>query len=167
MQGPLAASTDWLKIDGDGIMTPSAALDSGNEHASGSYDAIRVYLWAGITAPTTPGRDAILESLSGMTSYMKSHPLPPEFVEEPGATTRGNGPISFSAALIPFLQATQTTDAATMQKHRLNAAWSQRSLLYGDPPHYYDQNLAMFAVGYTEGRYRIQSNGDLKVSWQR
>jgi endoglucanase len=160
-------ATDWLGIDENGIMTPSAPLDSGKEQAAGSYDAIRVYLWAGIAGAGTPGRDAILESLPGMISYMNGHSLPPEFADGPRGTTRGTGPVSFSAALIPFLQAVQADEAAATQRHRLNSAWSQGSQLYGDPPHYYDQNLAMFALGYTEDRYHIQSNGDLKVSWQR
>jgi endo-1,4-beta-D-glucanase Y len=160
-------ATDWLKIDSDGIMSPAPALDSDTEQAKGSYDAIRVYLWAGITPSSAPGREAILKDLSGMTSYMESHALPPEFVTESQPSLQGTGPISYSAALIPFLQASQASEAAAQQQKRLNAAWSARSSLYGEPPRYYDQNLAMFALGFTEHRYHIQNNGDLEVSWQR
>jgi endoglucanase len=160
-------ATDWLKIDTDGIMTPAPPLNSDTEEAAGSYDAIRVYLWAGLTASATPGRNAILNDLSGMTAYLKSHALPPESVTESQPSIHGTGPISFSAALIPFLQASQAFDAVTQQQKRLNAAWSSRSGLYGEPARYYDQNLAMFALGYTEHRYRMQNNGDLEVSWQK
>lgn len=160
-------ATDWLKIDTDGIMSPAPALNSDTEEATGSYDAIRVYLWAGLTASATPGHDAILNDLSGMATYMKSHALPPESVTESQPSIHGTGPISFSAALIPFLQASQAFDSVTQQQKRLNAAWSSRSGLYGEPPRYYDQNLAMFALGYTEHRYRMQNSGDLEVSWQK
>jgi endo-1,4-beta-D-glucanase Y len=149
------------------MMGPSPALDADSDQATGSYDAIRVYLWAAITSPLTPGRGAILKSFSGMAAYMKVHPLPPEVVTEVEHSARGTGPISFSAALIPFLQAIQEDKAATAQQSRLEAAWSARTGLYGNPPRYYDQNLAMFSVGYTEHRYRIQSNGDLEVLWRR
>lgn len=160
-------ATDWLRITPDGTMHPTPALDSDTEQATGSYDAIRVYLWAGITSPGTPGRDAILNDLSGMASYMKRRTLPPEFVTQGFPPTRGTGPISFSAALIPFLEAAQAPDAAAVQQRRVESAWSARSGLYGTPPRYYDQNLTMFALGHTEHRYRIRTNGDLEVSWQR
>ena len=160
-------AADWVEIAPDGTMRPTTSLSSDAGQATGSYDAIRVYLWAGITSPSTPGRNAILKDLSGMTSYMKVHSLPPEFVMENQPATRGTGPISFSAALIPFLQASQASESAALQEKRLNSAWSRQSGMYGQPPHYYDQNLAMFALGYIEHRYRIRNNGDLEVSWQR
>lgn len=160
-------ATDWLKVESDGTITPTPALDSAESQATGSYDAIRIYLWAGLTPATVSGRDAILKSLYGMASYMKSHTVPPEFAGEGQAAVRGTGPVSFSASLIPFLEAVQELDAAHVQEKRLTSAWSVHTGLYGNPPRYYDQNLAMFALGYTEHRYRIQSNGDLEVSWRR
>ena len=160
-------ATDWLRVESDGTISPAPALDSGESQAVGSYDAIRVYLWAGLTPATAPGRDSILKSLYGMASYMRSHSVPPEFAGEGSPAIRGSGPVSFSAALVPFLEAVQQFDAARLQEKRLASAWSARTGLYGNPPRYYDQNLAMFALGYEEHRYRIQSNGDLEVSWQR
>jgi len=160
-------ATDWLRVEFDGTISPTPALDSGESQAVGSYDAIRVYLWAALTPATAPGRDSILKSLYGMASYMKSHSVPPEFAGEGSAAVHGTGPISFSAALVPFLEAVQEFDAARLQEKRLTLAWAERTGLYGNPPRYYDQNLAMFALGYKEHRYRIQSNGDLEVSWRR
>lgn len=158
-------ATDWLKVESDGTTSPTPALDSAESHASGSYDAIRIYLWAGLTHASTPGRDAMLKNLYGMVSYMKSHSVPPEFAGEGQPAVRGIGPVSFSAALVPFLEAVHEFNAAHLQEKRLTSAWVARTGFYGDPPRYYDQNLAMFALGYTEHRYRIQSNGDLEVSW--
>jgi endo-1,4-beta-D-glucanase Y len=159
--------TDWVKVESDGSISPTPALDSVASQAVGSYDAIRVYLWAGLIPTATPGSDAILKSLYGMASYMKSHSVPPEFASGGQPAVRGIGPISFSAALIPFLEAVDEFDAAHLQEKRLTSALSARTGLYGNPPRYYDQNLAMFAFGYKEHRYRIQSNGDLEVSWRR
>jgi len=102
-----------------------------------------------------------------MTSYMKTHPLPPEFVIGYKPEVRGDGPISFSAALIPFLQESKAPEAAAQQEKRLKDALSTSTGLYGHPPRYYDQNLAMFALGYTEHRFHIQSSGELEVSWHR
>jgi endoglucanase len=160
-------AADWLQVTPDGTICPIPAPDGSTAMATGSYDAIRVYLWSGITSPGTPGRDAVLRELSGMATYMRKHPTPPEFVtEDPPAATHA-GPISYSAALIPFLQASQAPEAAALQQRRLNVTWSSRSGLYGEPPRYYDQNLSMFALGYMEHRYRIRNTGELEVSWQR
>jgi endo-1,4-beta-D-glucanase Y len=160
-------AADWLQVTPDGTICPIPAPDSSTAMATGSYDAIRVYLWSGITSPGTPGRDAVLKELSGMAAYMRRHPAPPEFVTEDDPVTTHPGPISYSAALIPFLQASQAPEAAALQQRRLNVAWSSRSGLYGEPPRYYDQNLSMFALGYMEHRYRIRNTGELEVSWQR
>jgi endoglucanase len=159
-------ASDWIKIDSDGSITASPPLEAVSDQASGSYDAIRVYLWAGLTASSTSGRDVILKSLSGMAAYLKTHPLPPEYAPE-GAAPHGVGPVSFSAALIPFLQSVQDPNAAVTQQRRLSNAWSASTGLYGNPPRYYDQNLAMFSIGYIEHRYSIQSNGDVEVPWRR
>jgi endoglucanase len=159
-------AADWLQVSSDGIIRPIPAPGS-MASAMGSYDAIRVYLWSGITAPGTPGHDAVLNELSGMANYMKAHPLPPESVTAGQQVPSHTGPVSYSAALIPFLQASQAPQAASLQERRLNAAWSSRSGLYGEPPRYYDQNLSMFALGFIEHRYRIRNTGELEVSWQR
>jgi len=38
--------------------------------------------------------------------------------------------------------------------------------LYGEPPAYYDQNLALFAEGFVGGRFGFRSDGSLKVEWE-
>jgi endo-1,4-beta-D-glucanase Y len=160
-------AADWLQVTPDGTICPIPAPDGSTAIATGSYDAIRVYLWSGITSPGTPGRDAVLKELSGMAAYMREHPAPPELVTEDHPATTHAGPISYSAALIPFLQASRSPEAAALQQRRLNFAWSSRWGLYGEPPRYYDQNLSMFALGYMEHRYRIRDTGELEVPWQR
>jgi endoglucanase len=102
-----------------------------------------------------------------MAGYMRTHTDPPEFIRDGNPAIRSSGPISYSAALIPFLEASRAPEAAKQQERRLNVAWSSRSGLYGEPPRYYDQNLSMFAIGFVERRYRIRKTGELDVSWQR
>jgi endo-1,4-beta-D-glucanase Y len=160
-------ASDWISITRNGTIAPTPAPGGSTTVATGSYDAIRVYLWSGITDPATPGRDAVLKALSGMADYMRTHTDPPEFVQDGNPAIRSSAPISYSAALIPFLEASRAPEAAKQQERRLNVAWSSRSGLYGDPPRYYDQNLSMFAVGFVERRYRIGKTGELDVSWQR
>jgi len=37
--------------------------------------------------------------------------------------------------------------------------------LYGKDLAYYDQNLALFATGYLDSRFRFGPGGELKVEW--
>jgi endoglucanase len=160
-------ASDWITISPNGTIHPMPPPDSHTTVATGSYDAIRVYLWSGITDPGAPGRDAVLKELSGMTTYMRTHSDPPEFVHNGNPATGSSAPVSYSAALIPFLDASRAPAAAKQQERRLNVAWSPRTGLYGDPPRYYDQNLSMFALGFLEGRYRFRKAGELEVLWQK
>ena len=55
---------------------------------------------------------------------------------------------------------------ADAQAKRLASGLDAGSGLYGNPPHYYDQNLAMFATGWMEKRYRMDKDGRLKLKWK-
>jgi endoglucanase len=39
--------------------------------------------------------------------------------------------------------------------------------LYGKDLAYYDQNLALFAIGFIDGRFRFGADGELNVEWKR
>ena len=69
--------------------------------AAGSYDAIRVYLWLGLTDSKTPGRGDLLNYLTGMSNYMKSQKVPPERVDTTGKVVDPNGPIGFLCGAVP------------------------------------------------------------------
>jgi endoglucanase len=149
--------TDWMDVNSGGV-SPSAV---------GSYDAIRVYLWAGMLDPATPGRGAILKALSGMARYLHSNPTPPAKVKQDGSIEDAKSPLGFSAALLPYLSALGEKELEGAQNSRLRAGFDPKSGLYGKPPRYYDQNLAMFALGWTERRFWFDSQANLKMSWGR
>jgi endo-1,4-beta-D-glucanase Y len=132
----------------------------------GSYDAIRVYLWLGISDPATPGVQALLPRVSGMATYLKMHVTPPEQVDSLGRVLSTNAPPGFSAALIPYLHALGLKAPEKLQIERLAATFDTAQALYGHNAAYYDQNLALFSTGWTEQRYRFDRDGSLKVKWQ-
>jgi endoglucanase len=132
----------------------------------GSYDAIRVYLWLGIADPATPGLKESLESFPAMATYMSRQNVPPLTVDSYGSVKNGDGPLCMSAAVIPYLQAMGKTAEAGTQQRRLAASLDAGTGLYGNPPHYYDQNMALFANGWLEKRYRMDRDGRLKLKWK-
>jgi endoglucanase len=135
----------------------------------GSYDAIRVYLWAGMVDPGRTRTD-LVGSLSGMGAYLSSadHRLPPEKVSALGMPETQDGPVGFSAAVLPYLRANEDMSrAAAQQRVRISAQLDSTTGLYGKNPVYYDQNLVLFAMGYLDGRFRFGPGGELKVEWTR
>ncbi len=131
-----------------------------------SYDAIRVYLWAGMLDPETPHRQAILNSLLGMLPYMSARGAPPAEVLESGVVKDPNGGPGFSAALIPYLRALNERAILEGQTARLQSQWNSHTGLYGTRPRYYDQNLALFSTGWTEKRFSFDPVGKLRVAWR-
>jgi endoglucanase len=52
------------------------------------------------------------------------------------------------------------------QMSRINSELKPQTGLFGSPPRYYDQNLALFGIGWMERQFWFDSNGALKVRWQ-
>jgi endo-1,4-beta-D-glucanase Y len=137
----------------------------------GSYDAIRVYLWMGIADPNTPGVRESLQGIRGMASYLKENQAPPRAVDAAGAIVDANGPTGFSAAVIPYLHALRMKSEESKQQLRLTATnvtnpGSPNAGLYGIDGLYYDQSLALFSTGWSEGRYKFDARGKLSVKWK-
>jgi endoglucanase len=157
---------DWV-MAGDGIYASRAP--SQNDTLSppiGSYDAIRVYLWLGISDPQTPGVRQLLGDVRGMAEYIKAHLTPPEKVDSAGNVISPSGPPGFSAALIPYLRAIGAGNQAKAQAERLASTRNPVNGLYGKDAAYYDQNLALFATGWLEQRYRFDRDGKLQPHWK-
>jgi endo-1,4-beta-D-glucanase Y len=150
--------TDWLEFSTRDGFKPSAV---------GSYDAIRVYLWAGLLDRATPGRDGILKALPGLAMWLRTNPVPPAKVAATGGIADSNGPIGFSAAVLPYLAALGETRLVDKQMARLQSAADARTGLYGTPVRYYDQNLALFAIGAMERRFWFDAGGALVTPWHR
>jgi len=136
----------------------------------GSYDAIRVYLWAGMIDGSGHARADILSAVPGMGVLLSNsgRTAPPEKISPQGIPGEGDGPVGFSAAVLPYLWAQPAlAHAAARQKVRISAQLNPASGLYGAQPVYYDQNLLLFAKGYLDGRFHFGPRGEMKVEWTR
>ncbi len=70
-----------------------------------SYDAVRVYLWAGMTSDKDDARRALIQALLPNAARVEDNPVPPERMHVETGRVEGVGPLGFSAALLPFLKA--------------------------------------------------------------
>lgn len=160
---------DWVDyIPGDGFYPATVQSGRSRDGIGGSYDAIRVYLWAGMTDPSGRLHSQVLNAVAGMSGYLANHGAPPEKIGDQGIPLAQDGPVGFSAAVLPYLRAfPQSEKAGSMQVIRMSQQRDPGSGLYGRDVTYYDQNLALFATGYLDGRFRFGPGGELKVDWTR
>jgi len=154
---PQGFASDWVEFKPGKGFTPSPL---------GSYDAIRVYLWAGLLDPATPGRDAMLKALSGMARYLHTNAVPPSKVKPDGSIEDSKSPVGFSAALLPYLSALGEKNLEGEQISRVRSEFNSKTGLYGNPAKYYDQNLTLFALGCRERQFWFDPQGNLKTRWK-
>lgn len=148
---PKGYAPDWTLYDArQGFLID----EKGKEKGQGAYNAIRVYLWAGMLHPAAPGRKPLLSALAPMARYVREQGYPPESIDVLTGQGSGPGPAGFTAAMLPFLQAQGDSAALKAQLSRL-VANPVRSTAY------YEQTLALFGLGWMEGRYRFSSGGQL------
>ncbi len=162
---PAGFAMDWVKCDGKGI---SAAVPLGNssEAPRGSYDAIRVYLWIGMAPGEMPGQAQLLSTFAPMAKYVKANGAPPESVAPDGRVLSAAAPPGFLAAVFPYLQATGDVSTAEALLREVKARIPLSTGLLGTPARYYDQNLALFALGWYEKHFRFAPDGTLRLAWK-
>ncbi|VVE12677.1 cellulose synthase complex periplasmic endoglucanase BcsZ [Pandoraea terrigena] len=126
----------------------------------GSYNAIRVYLWAGMLAPDSDDLHALMHTFGGMLRYVAAHGAPPERVNTRDGTANQVGGAGFSAALVPLLHAVGDTAHAQVQVARARGLEAQSA------PGYYSSVLSLFGLGWYDGRFRFAADGTLRVPWE-
>ena len=158
---------DWVDyVPGDGFYPAPQHPGKDAGAPVGSYDAIRVYLWAGMLDGRGKMQANLLNSIPAMAAYLGNHGAPPEKVSGQGIPEAQDGPVGFSAAVLPYLRAFPLMERpAAQQTVRLSRLRDASTGLYGKDLTYYDQNLALFATGYLDGRFRFGPGGELNVEW--
>jgi len=165
---PQGYVADWV---GYRATAPGAGLfvEDPVKGGLGSYDAIRVYLWAGMTPATDPLASPLLARLDGMSRSTASIGVAPEKVQVNSGAYEGQGPFGFSAALIPYFQAKAQPWLAELQQRRveqaLNTLLDKDAAAPGEPQ-YYNLMLSLFGLGWAEKRYQFRDDGTLKLSWE-
>ena len=153
---PKGLAPDWIIYQagrGFEIDTP------GQERGEGAYNAIRVYLWAGLLAANDPHSRTLLEALAPMSRFVAKNGYPPETVNILSGEGPKAAPSGFSAALLPFLQARGDNAALQAQLNRLQAKPIR-------PKAYYEQALNLFGMGWYEGYFKFSADGNLLPRWK-
>lgn len=150
---PKGFAADWIEFTSGGFVPDRKT------QGVGSYDAIRVYMWAGMLPASEPLRDKIIAVLKPMVTAVSKRPTPMESVDTQTLETNGDGSPGFSAAVLPMLANAHMS--AALQTHRKRAA--DESLQ--DNQGYYSDVLSLFGLGWLEQRFRFNRAGLLNVRW--
>ncbi|MFW3894707.1 cellulose synthase complex periplasmic endoglucanase BcsZ [Pseudomonas bharatica] len=159
---------DWVGYRGTGPTSGLFIIDP-LKGDLGSYDAIRTYLWAGLTPNSDPLAKPILDSLDGMSRIVATQGTPPEKVEVHANSTSNAGNFGFSAALLPYLKARQQPWLEQGQRARVDAELAQSltpQAVQASQPPYYSVVLSLFALGYMDEHYRFLADGKLQPLWE-
>lgn len=151
---PAGIAPDWvLWSQSEGFM-PDDEL-----RRIGSYDAIRVYLWIGMLDGADPMRAELLDHYAPIARTLGVDGSPAEKIDSITGQFQGQGPASFSAALLPYLVARGAVSTFMSQHLRLI------DLRASDAGIYYDQALRLFGEGWAQQRYRFDAHGQLVPQW--
>ncbi|MGU7779723.1 cellulose synthase complex periplasmic endoglucanase BcsZ [Burkholderia sp. PU8-34] len=153
---PKGFSPDWALYRAGAGFAPDPST-----HAESAYNAIRVYLWAGMLDPADPLAAPLLARFAPFADHIAAHGAPPEKVDTTtGVAGPNDGNGGFSAAAVPFLDARGQHALADAQAARVDTLARQ------SPPGYYTSVLTLFGFGWRDGRYRFAADGTLDVHWQ-
>jgi len=154
--GPKGYAPDWV-----GYRSGKGFVPDAKTKAVGSFDAIRVYTWAGMLAPEVPARARLLKGLAPMGALVAQRGAPPTEVDTVSGKAGEAGPVGFSVAMLPFLIASGQKNAADEQLTRLAA-----KPLAERPQNYYEHVLSLFGLGWQQQRYAFNRYGEVRPHWE-
>jgi len=154
---PAGVAPDLVVVDSRAKVLPDT-----ERTPAGSYDAIRVYLWAGMSGPDG---EPLLRLLAPFGALLRTLGAPPENVNPvTGVALKADySPPGYSGALLPYLSALGDRDLLDRQRKRVQVASVAARL--GKATNYYDDALILFGLGWLDGHYAFDSQGRLHPAW--
>ena len=151
---PFGLAPDWVDFDTN-TRHFNADAATGDR---GSYDAIRVYLWVGMLPRSDPQWLGLQDHFSAIVRFITPDGRVPEVTHPLNGVVEGNGPVGFSAAIAPLVQAVGKDPAREVSKFRdLVTPTVSNS--------YYNWVLTLFAEGFTAGDFSFTATGSLVPGW--
>ncbi|MEL0640911.1 cellulose synthase complex periplasmic endoglucanase BcsZ [Pseudoalteromonas aliena] len=147
-------SPDWVMYDANnGFYYDNKTTDLG------SYNAIRVYLWASMMASDAPYKEELLAQFNPFIETINKRGYVPLNTFAKSGKSEKRGPVGFNAALLPLL-ASQNDNSLIMtiqQKLMVNKSFTQTR--------YYDSVLNLFGTSTLNNRFSITADGTLQPAW--
>jgi endoglucanase len=150
---PRGYAADWvLYRENQGFSADTAT------RGAGSYDAIRVYLWAGMLSDEDSQAERLMRQFAPAADAAARN-LPPESINTYTLEADGQAPFGFLAAMLPLLVHFKLDAAVQNYRRRIEAQ------ALHDNQHYYNDALTLFGLGWLDGRFRFDRHGNLQLRW--
>lgn len=150
---PRGISPEWAIWDARGGWQADPQSDG-----MGSYNAIRSYLWTGLSR-SDPAFEKLALAFLPWLHWVGQHGHAPEALDAATGFSKDQapreGPPGFDVAALVLADSLGFTALGRQLQARVDANLSQRS------PGYYSHALALFGLGWLEGRYRFTPHGAL------
>ncbi|WP_341205680.1 cellulose synthase complex periplasmic endoglucanase BcsZ [uncultured Psychrosphaera sp.] len=149
---PRGFAPDWIHYD--------LSTNSFNQASNGSYNAIRVYLWAGMLSDESEHWPMFKSHFAKSVGFVNKLQGVPESIDINMLAYNNIGNIGFDISFLPLVsrleypQLTQTIMAKIEKANLLNSN------------SYYQSVLALFGLGWAEKRFAFTDTGALTVSWK-
>ncbi|MEI8617022.1 cellulose synthase complex periplasmic endoglucanase BcsZ [Pseudoalteromonas sp. B193] len=147
-------SPDWVMFDANnGFYYDKKTTDLG------SYNAIRVYLWASMMADNAPYKKELLAQFNPFIETINKRGYVPLNTFAKSGKSEKRGPLGFNSALLPLLATNNdnSTVMAIQQKLMIDKSFTQTR--------YYDSVLNLFGTSALNKRFSITADGTLQPVW--
>lgn len=146
---PVGLAPDWVDLH-HGEIEPT------REGRIGSYNAIRVYLWVGMMHSDAVGADRLVPHFQQGLEYLDFQGVPPEHIDIFDGSASEQGPIGFSAAMLPLFGG---SEFGRQQRARVTSAAMQEA-------GYYSRVLSLFGTAWDQQRFSFDAQGYVKPAWR-
>ncbi|MCQ8895416.1 cellulose synthase complex periplasmic endoglucanase BcsZ [Limnobacter humi] len=131
----------------------------------GDYDAIRTYLWIGLTPATDPIQGTLKQQTRPVLNLVKARGNMPEWFTGTDTVLPADhpGPAGFQVATAPFAASQgEPALAQALLKQGLQQAPREQWVAYG----YYNASLTLFGEAAMNKRFNIGPQGELLPAWK-
>jgi endoglucanase len=148
---PRGFAPDWINYD----------LKTGtfNKASLGSYNAIRVYLWAGMLSDDSQHWSMFKIHFAKSVQFINKLQGVPESINTHLLAYNNMGNIGFDISFLPLISRLQYPELEQAITIKIN----QSDVLKSNS--YYQSVLALYGLGWIENRFRFSESGQLIVSW--
>jgi endoglucanase len=149
---PQGFSPDWIEFDlNKGLLI---------QQNIGSYNAIRVYLWAGMMHPKAKYSLQLRKQFQPMLVFLTEHQYSPLQMNIETGQNVGKGDEGFTAALLPLVKQTNNQVLETKLLSMIN---TQQIIQQHS---YYQHVLSLFGLGWYQQKFSFSQNGQLLPTWE-
>lgn len=153
---PEGLSPDWV------LYNPEKGFHFTRKNSDlGSFNSIRVYLWAALMHPDAEHAKELIKHFSPMAkATSKNNYVPLNTYAENGKYQK-RGPVGFNAALLTFLDSSEEINALVSIKQHVDHNMANELT-----KNYYSSVLSLFGTGAMDNRYSFGPEGKLQTQWE-